>query len=256
MKNRLIASFILLFLSTSMIAQQDKVKFNTLAKSLFENEMLTYRFYKDYLLIKANINKKKAFADLDKSMARFDDNLSNVSAYLIEKGYEIDLQELQNYWNLHRMTLLDFEDGNYNLQVSKLQNLDKLMIKLIEKVIKDEDLFDENSAGIKIIKLTTQNIRQSNKILIKYLLDKKFHQEVAEEIDVDVSRIRKNLKKIGKFNSHRFASKISDLATNIDSIELLLDDNTFHPKMIMSNISIFSRKNYLIFSKLINSLKN
>ncbi len=256
MKNRLIASFILLFLSTSMIAQQDKVKFNILAKSLFENEMLTYRFYKDYLLIKANINKKKAFADLDKSMARFDDNLSNVSAYLIKKGYEIDLQELQNYWNLHRMTLLDFEDGNYNLQVSKLQNLDKLMTKLIDKVIKNVDLFDENDDIIKILKMTTQNIRQSDKIIIKYLLDKKFHQKVSEEIDVDLSRVKKNLKKIAKYNKHQFSSKIEDLVLNINSVETLLADDTFHPKVIMSNISIFSRKNYLIFLNLINSLKN
>jgi hypothetical protein len=256
MKNKLVIAFALLFFSTSMFAQQDKVKFKTLAESLFENEMLTYRFYKDYLLIKANINKKKAFADLDKSMARFDDNLSNIDNYFSDEDVRSDIEELQNYWNLHRVALLNFEDENYSLQISKLQNLDKLMIKLIEKVIKNVDLFDENDDVVEILKMTTQNIRQSDKIIIKYLLDKKFHQKASEEIDVDLSRVKKNLKKIAKYNKHQFSSKIDDLVININSVETLLEDDTFHPKMIMSNASVFSKKNYLIFSKLINSLKN
>ena len=256
MKNKLIISFIAFLLSANMVAQQDKVKFNMLTKSLLENKMLIYRFYKDYLLVKANINKKKAFADLDRSMARYDDNLSVISAYISYKKYDIDLEKLLNYWSLHRMSLLDFENENYNLQVSKLVNLDKISTRLIEKVIKEEDLFDDNSDAIKVLKLLTQNIRQSNKVMIKYLLDEKFHQEIADKIEVDLSKMKKNLIKIGKYNDRQFSSKVQDLITNIDSIESLIDDKTFHPKMIISNISIFNKKNYLIFSNLINILKN
>jgi hypothetical protein len=196
-------------------------------------------------------------SDMDKSMARFDDNLSYVSSYVaLHKGLEKDFTELQNYWNLLRMSMLDFDDNSFTLQVSKLKNLDKLTTNLLEKVLKKDDMTDEYADQIKIIKLTTQNIRQSDKILITYLLDKKFKQDLSDNFDVDLSGVKKNIKKIYKYNNHQFKNITSDLSNNILTIESLLDNDLYHPKILMSNLIVFSKKNYQIFSKLIGSLKN
>jgi len=257
MKNRIFMGILLLLYGTSMSAQQDRVKFGTLLKGLFENEMLSQRFYKDFLLVKANINKTKAMSDLDKSMARFDDNLSYVASYVTShKEIENDFTELQNYWNLLRMSMLDFDDDSYELQVSKLKNLDKLSINLLEKILKKDDLADTNSDQIKMMKLVTKNIRQADKILITYLLEKKFKQDLSDKFDVDLSGVKKNIKKISKYNNHQFGKITKDLSNNVLTIESLLDNELYHPKILMSNLIIFSKKNYQIFSNLIGSLKN
>ncbi len=257
MKNKIFFGIVLLFFSTSIMAQQDRIKFSNLIKGLFENEMLSQRFYKDFLLVKANINKSKVFMDLDKSMARFDDNLSYVASYVVEHSeVEESFTELQDYWNLTRMSMLNFDDNNFDLQVKRLENLDKLSTNLLERVLKKDDLADENSDEIKIIKLATQNIRQSNKILITYLLEKKFKQDLSDSFEVDLSRVKKNIKKISKFQNHKFGKITSDLSNSITTIESLLDNESYHPKILMSNLIVFSKKNYQIFSKLISSLKN
>jgi len=151
---KIIFTLLLLLSITHGHSQINNNPFDHLSKSLFENELLSNRFLRNFTLIKTNTYKKRALIDMDQSLAMFDDNLSYIILHLPESG---DVQEnfmkLQNLWNLYRIYVTSYEKSNYAALIKKTKKLEELISDLRKEILENHDRYSQNSSAIKSIVL-------------------------------------------------------------------------------------------------------
>ncbi len=249
--------FILMFVSFILpgYSQLDETKMDELVKYTFENELVSSRFIKDYFSIVNNINKKSSMSDLDKSVASFDNNLMYIGEYVtfhpeIKKYFE----ELENYWNLYRISLFDFENNDYKTVLSKNENLFKLQVALKNKIFEKQPISKKKKHTLEKVEKIKNNVKQITIAYVKYVITKNNVKPVKSNLlDYDLDKVEKNIKKLSK--DKLIQAEVNDLNSYLNKINLLIDTSIFQPRSFLIDTNIFSAKSYNTIIKLLQYCK-
>ncbi len=254
--------FILFLLSTISIgySQVGNNPFDRLTKSLFENELLSNRFLRNFVLIKTNTYKKRALIDMDQSLAKFDDNLSYIILHLPkDKNIEDDFMKLQNLWNVYRIHISDYQKTNYASLVHKTKKLEELLTNLRSNILEEHKRYKLNSNTIKPIVLMVDNAKKIDKLLTYYILTNGLKsQKTPLYSTIDFGDLYKNLKKVSKY---KYKTKdaneiITDLNNSLKMMKSLIDKIGYKPKMLFSDVNNYSKKTFLLFTRFMSTIKN
>jgi len=254
----LLILFVWVLLPINVNAQIDDNPIDKMAKALYQNEMLSYRFLRDFSFIKTNTFKQKALIDMDKSLAKFDENLSYIVINLPEdKDVKEDFVKLQNYWNRYRISITNYKQKNYEVLLKKTAQIKNLIAKLTEDLLLKMRTYDQNKKTLSYLKRLTVNQKDADKLAISYMFYKGLKLGDKDNFyDIDLSDSHKKLKKIAKKNKNISVSILADLHANITMINGIFNREGYHPKMFYANLNNYSRKNYQLFKALIQQLKN
>ncbi len=231
---------------------------DVLSEKLLQNELLTNRFLRNFIFIKTNTFKKKSMADMDKSIALFDDNLSYIILHL---PYDIkiknDFLKLQNFWNIYRVNITDFEKDNYRSLVVKTQRLGKYIKQLNKDIFNKHPEYSKFKKRIEIGQLAVHNGKKTDEIAIAYVLKYAINFSELSFFNIDIGNMRKNLKRIGKFKHLNPKAKalIPDLKTTLESIDRLLEKEKFNPKMMYAYDYSYTNKTFKLLKYLIQTTK-
>ncbi len=248
--------FLLILLTSSLAgkAQINENPINELTRNLAQNDMLTKRFYRNYLFVKSNIFKEKTTKDTDKAIALFDENLSALSLYLPEnKKVEENFLKLHNFWNVYRLKVTDYERDNYGTLARNTHKFTKLYEDFKTSLIK---LHPDYSAYKKILSRLNRVVENESlleNIAIRYLLKRGLKQpEAAQYFPEDMSSVKSNLKKLAKDKklSPELKGIVADMIEITKNIEALLSRDSYHPKLMYSYIKNISNKSFQ-FTKII-----
>ncbi len=239
-------------------AQIDDNPIDKMAKALYGNDMLTYRYLRNFGFIKTNSFKQKALIDMDKSLAKFDDNLSYIVLHLPEdKDVKEDFLKLQNFWNRYRISITNYDQKNYEVLLNKTEQFRKLIKKLSEDLMPKMRTYDQNKKILGYLKKLTNNQKDIDKLGISYMFHKGLTLGNKENFyDINLSDSHKRLKKIAKKNKNVSVSILADLHANIKMIAGIFNRKGYHPKMFYANLNNYTRKNHKLFIELIGQLKN
>ena len=232
---------------------------NVLSEKLLQNELLSNRFLRNFVFIKTNTFKKKSMADMDKSIALFDDNLSYI---ILPLPYDIkiknDFLKLQNFWNIYRINITDFEKDNYKSLVIKTQRLGKYIKQLNKDIFNKHPEYAKYKKRIEIAELAVYNGKKTDEIAYAYVLKNALNFTETGYFDIDLSTMKKNLKKIGKFKHLDSKAKtlIPDLKTTLESISRLLEKEKFNPKMMYAYDYSYTNKTFKLLKNLFNQPNN
>lgn len=259
MKRIIFTLFLLLSISKGY-SQINNNPFDRLSKSLFENELLSNRFLRNFVLIKTNTYKKRALIDMDQSLAKFDDNLSYIILHLPkDKSIEEDFMKLQNLWNVYRIQISGYEKSNYSSLVRKTKKLEELLVSLRRDILEEHNSYGRNSNTIKPVLLMIDNAKKIDKLLIYYILSNGLKaQNIPSYKDIDFSDFYKNLKKISKY---KYKTKdtneiITDLGSSLKMMESLVNKAGYKPKMLFSDANNYSKKTFLLLTRFMSTIKN
>ena len=240
-------------------AQVNDNPINELSLRLFQNEMLTHRFLKNFVFIQTNTFKKKTLVDMDKSLARFDDNLNYIVLHVPEKKeIQDDFMGLQEFWNVYRLFITDYENKNYKALVEKSKKFEKLTHKLTMNLLQEHPDYSANKKSINLALYDVENIKMLDKIATAYIMKGGLHVAKAYTyFNNDFDMIKKYLKKIAKYKkiAKFVAEDIEDLYTTLHSIETLYYDENYSPKIMYSQANAFTKKSYKILNIITNNIK-
>ena len=258
-KRIIIPVAILLFIMHSK-AQVNDNPIGELSKRLMQNEMMSQRFFRNFVFIKTNTFKKKALADMDKSLARFDDNMEYFAMHLPADNTEIkeDFDKLNYFWSLYRLSITDYENSDYEKLIRKTKKFGKLMNEFITDMLQAHEDYGKNKKALNIALLDAQNIKDIDNIAASYVLKNAVDAYRDEKVfEVDFDGIAKRLKKIGKFKKTAALTReyVADLHNLLNMIKSTYYKNTYNPRMMFSNISGFSKKSYKILDIILNTIK-
>jgi len=251
---------IILYSYSNLNAQLNNNPFDKLSQSLFENEMLSNRFLRNFTLIKTNSYKKRALRDMDQSLAKFDDNLSYIILHLPDNhNVKEDFMKLQNLWNVYRIQVTDYDKNNYKSLIRKTLKLDQLTNSLKIKILDLQNANSINSNTIKTINYMIENAKKTDQLLTMYVLQGglKF-TDASSYYDVDFSDLYKKIKKISKYKYKTTDTNeiLIDLNNSIKMMESLIAKKGYNPKMLFSDVNNYSKKSFLLFKKFMNTIKN
>ena len=254
----IILSFYISFYTSSTVAQISENPIDILTEKLLQNELIVNRFMRDFVFIKTNTFKKKAMADMDKSIALFDDNLSYIILHLPQSNkIKNNFLKLQNFWNIYRLNVNDFESDNYQSLLKKTRKLRKYIKELNKDIFDKHPDYSKNKKAIELARLAAANGKKIDAIatvyVLKYGLD---FPEAVNFFDVDMTGYKKNLKKIRKFKTLPPKTKelVEDLKITLESIKILLQKEKYNPKMMFAYNSSFGKKNFKIFNNIIQTI--
>ncbi len=254
----IILIFAINFLSVPAFSQIPDNPIKELSEKLLQNEMLSYRFFRNFVFIKTNTFKKKTMADMDKGIALFDNNLSYIVLHLPEHHkIQQDFLKLQNFWNIYRLNITNFEKDNYQSLIVKTKKLHKFIHQLNSDILDKHPGYSTNKKPIELAKLAIENSKKTDAIAIVYVLQKGLNfPDAINYFDVDMISYKKNLKKIGKFKAlnPKAKSLIDDLKAILESIKILLQKENFNPKMMYAYSNTFGKKNFKLFNYLIQTI--
>ncbi len=254
-----ILTLIIGFNTSNAIAQISENPIDVLSEKLLQNELLTNRFLKNFVFVKTNTFKKKALADMDKSIALFDDNLSYIILHLpYDRKVKEDFLKLQNFWNIYRINITDFEKDNYESLVKKTYRLGKYIKQLNKDIFNKHPDYSKNKKSIEIAQLNASNGKKIDAIAAIYVLKKAFHiKDAASYFDIDMGSMKKNLKKTGKLKTLNPKAKnlITDLKTTLESIKTLLDKEKYNPKMMYAYDNVYTNKTFKLLKFIIQTIK-
>ena len=242
--------FLFALMSFSFIAnaQINENPINELTKNLAQNDMLTKRFYRNYLFVKSNIFKDKTVKDTDKAIALFDENLSAVSLYLPKiKKVEDNYLKLHNYWNVYRLKVTDYERKNYGMLARNTHKFSKLYNDFESNLIKHHPDYSSYKKTLSKVNKVVENENLLENITINYLLTRGLDQsEMAHFFPVDMSTVRSNLKKLAKDKklAPELKENVADMIEITKNIESLLSRDSYHPKLMYSYIKNISNKSF------------
>ena len=237
-------------------AQVSDNPLDVLSEKLLQNELLSNRFLRNFVFIKTNTFKKKSMADMDKSIALFDDNLSYIILHL---PYDIKVKEdflkLQNFWNIYRINISDFEKDNYKSLVNKTRRINKYIEQLNKDIFNKHPDYSKYKKSIEIAQLAVYNGKKTDELVTAYILKYAINFDETGYFDIDLGTMRKNLKKIGKFKHLNPKAKalIPDLITTLESISRLLEKEKFNPKMIYAYDYSYANKSFKLLKNLIQT---
>ena len=228
---------------------------NVLSEKLLQNELLSNRFLRNFTFIKTNTFKKKSMADMDKSIALFDDNLSYIILHLpYDNKIKEDFLKLQNFWNIYRINISDFEKDNYKSLVNKTRRINKYIEQLNKDIFNKHREYSKYKKRIELAQLAVYNGKKTDGLVVAYLLKHAVNFNDPGYFDVDLGTMKKNLKKIGKFKRLNPKAKalIPDLTTTLESINRLLEKEKFNPKMIYAYDYSYANKTFKLLKNLFN----
>ena len=256
--NRIILWIFVLVFTTAGRAQLNDDPFDELSKRMLQNEMLTQRLLRNFVFIKTNTFKAKALKDMDKSLARFDDNMEYFAMHLPEDNDDVekDFDKLNNFWSLYRLSITDYEKNNYDKLIRKTERFAELMDKFFNAFLPSHDEYHLYKKTVNIALLDVQNIRDVDKIATSYILQNS-DDNYKEELNFDFNTINKNLKKIAKYKKTAALTReyVDDLFNSLKMIKATYNQETYNPKMMFSNVAGFSKKSYKILDILLNTIK-
>ncbi len=259
MKKYLLLFITILTLSFDGKAQIDDNPIYILSEKLYQNEMLANRFFKNFVFIKTNTFKKKALLDMDKSLAKFDDNLSYIILHLPEnKDAQENFIKLQNFWNLYRIAITNYEQKNYKSLINKTRKFNKMLVKLTSSVLHKHPKYAHHKKMMEMAQHVADNQKNIDNIAIAYVLKGGLEMEDAYNyFDISFGDLKKGLKKLGK--NKTIAAKatgiVNDLRITLESIKDLYDKDGYKPKMMFSNINNYAKKSFKLLDFIINNLK-
>ncbi len=230
-------------------AQIEEHPINEIAKKMAENEMFSLRFLRNFLYIKNNVFKQKAIKDMDLSIAKFDDNLNQLTLILPQdKKVEENYLKLQNFWNIYRLKITNYEDKNIEAIVNKTVRFRKLLFEFQQELIKTVPAYGDYKKNLKKIKKLAENEMEVEKIAIVYVLERGMGLEkIAKDyFDTNLGNVRNHLRKILK--DKKLASELKeiymDMSETVKNIEVLLNREAYQPKLMFSYIQTFSNKSF------------
>jgi len=244
------------FFSTQ--AQIDDNPVRELAKRLTQNEMLSQRFFRDFVFIKTNNFKKKALTDMDKSLARFADNMNYIAAHLPEDNNELkeDFNKLNNFWNVYRIVITDYDNNRYKILIRKTKRFEELVHKLSMDMIETHKDYSKHKKAINTAFLDADNIKAIDKTAATYILKNNLKIPESDLFSIDFDAIEKRLKKIGKYKPviPQTQEYIEDLYNTLETIKKTYQKEDYNPKLMFSFVSGFSKKSYKVLDIIINSI--
>ncbi len=253
-----ILTLIISFNTSNATAQISDNPIDVLSEKLLQNELLTNRFLKNFVFIKTNTFKKKALADMDKSIALFDDNLSYIILHLpYDRKVKEDFLKLQNFWNIYRVNITDFEKDKYKSLVIKTQRFGKYIKQLNKDIFNKHPEYPKYKKRVEIGQLAVYNGKKNDEIAIAYVLKYAINFPELGLFDIDLGAMRKKLKKIGKFKHLNPKAKalIPDLKTTLESVSHLLEKEKFNPKMIYAYDYSYTNKTFKLLKYLFQTTK-
>ncbi len=252
---------LIVFLSltpSKISAQISDNPIDVLTQKLLQNELLSNRFIRNFVFIKTNTFKKKAMADMDKSLAKFDDNLSYIILHLpYDKKTKEDFLKLQNLWSIYRLDVTDYNKEHYKKLILKTRKLEKYINALNKDVLIKHPAYGRNKKNISLAELAVQNGKDIDKIAAAYVLQNGLNfPDAFNYFEINSGDFNKNLKKIGKFK--KLAGKthdlILDLKTNLASIITLKDKGKYNPKMMYAYVNSYSKKTFKLLDIIIKTI--
>jgi len=226
---------------------------NKLIKSSYENKMFSHRLLMDYILIENNVYQKKVMTDLDNTLARYDDNLLYIAQF-VEKDKDTKKKfiNLQLFWNDYRMLFIDYENSDLNKLIKYTENFAKYNDDLTTSVIDSNKLNNKYKTELESLDLLSVLNNQINQLLINYFLKNKSKNPIYK---VDIKDIEKNIKKLQKtyIGKTNFGT-VEDLKNTLSVIESLytLENSS---KQMYSNVSYFTKKNFILMNKILEKIK-
>ena len=231
---------------------------DVLSEKLLQNELLSNRFIKNFVFIKTNTFKKKSMADMDKSIALFDDNLSYIILHLpYDRKVKEDFLKLQNFWNIYRINITNFEKDNYKSLVNKTLRLNKYIKQLNKDIFNKHPEYPKYKKRIEMGQLAVYNGKKIDGAAAAYVLKYALNFTESGVFEADISSMRKNLKKIGKFKhlDPKAKALIPDLKTTLESVKQLLEKEKFNPKMMFAYDNSYTNKTFKLLKHIIQSSK-
>jgi len=251
--------FIYFSLFSNGIAQVDDNPIGTLSEKLLQNELLSNRFLRNAVFIKTNTFKKKALADMDKSLAKFDDNLSYVILHLpYAREIKDDYLKLQNMWNVYRLKVTDYENPNYKSLVVKTRKLTDQLRLLNKSILKKHKAYSKNKKVFEETQYVLENGIMADNIATAYVLKNGLNfPDAYGYFDIDFGQMKKNLKKLGKYEPVKKQDKdiLVDLNTSIEAFESMMNKSSYNPKMMYSTVNSFSKKSFKLLNNILQNLK-
>jgi hypothetical protein len=232
---------------------------DVLATKLYENELLSNRFFRNFVFIKTNTFKNKAMSDMDRSLAKFDDNLSYIILHLpYDKEVKDDYLKLQNFWNVYRLNITNYNSENYKRLISKTQRLEKLITELNKKILSKHPDYSAHKSLISLASLAVENGKNVDKMATAYIL--KYGLNVADAYnyyEFDFSGLKKNLKKIrkNKLLQGKVNDLVTDLNTTVDSIKTLIEKDKYNPKMMYAYVNAYTKKTFKLLHVIMQLVK-
>lgn len=240
-------------------AQINDNPINLLSEKILQNELLTNRFLRDFVFIKTNIFKKKILVDMDKSLAKFDDNLSYLILHLPQNSEtKEDFIKLKNLWNIYRITITNYDKKNYKNLILKTRKLNKLFIKLKKDILSAHKDYDANKKLLELAGYAVENEKMMSGLATAYVLKGGLDMpEAFDYFEKDFGLMQKHLKKIGKNKALQAstADLITDLKNDLKSVQALLEKENYNPKIMFSNVNSYSKKSFKLLSIILQNIK-
>jgi len=252
-----IATFI--FINFPVFSQVNENPIEILSEKLFQNEMLSNRFFRNFVFIKTNTFKKKVMTDMDKSLAKFDNNLSYIILHLpYDKKVKEDYIKFQNFWNIYRINITNYDNKNYESLINKSKKLNKLISTLTTNILRKHKHYNNHKKMIEMTQYATENVKTIDNIAIAYVLKNGLNVDDAfDYFNIDYGSVKKGLKKIGKNKTITNVAPdlITDLKTNLQSIQSLTEKKEYAPKMMFSNVNNYSKKSFKLLDIILKNIK-
>ena len=231
---------------------------NKLVEKIYQNDLLSTRFLRDFALIKSNTFKKKTISDMDKSIAMFDDNMSYIILHLPDdRKIKENFLKLENYWNIYRLHITNYESEKYSSLVLKSEKLGHLIYLLSKEIPNKHKGYSKNKKPITLVDLAVENNKNIDKMLTAYIFKSGLkHPEVIDQMDFTLDDLKRNLKKIKKYKALNGKANdlISDLSNTIDAINSLLKKDKYNPKMMYAYVNSYSKKNFKLIDMIIQTI--
>jgi len=238
------------FTSKTIQAQIEEHPINQVVKQMAENEMFSVRFLRNFLFIKNNIFKQKVIKDMDLSIAKFDDNLNQLTLLLPkDKKLEEKYLKLQNFWNIYRLKITDYEEKNIESIIAKTLQLNKLLSDFQDELIDKIPGYDDYRKQYKNIKKISEYEREIEKIAIVYVLSNgmKLEKIANKHFDTNLGSVKNHLRKLlknKKIPKELKENYYSDMSETVKNIEVLLNRKAYQPKLMFSYLQTFSNKSF------------
>ncbi len=253
-----------LFLLLSFFSLQGKAQISdnpldVLTQKLYENELLSNRFIKNFVFIKTNTFKKKSMIDMDRSLAKFDDNLSYIILHLpYDRKVKDDFLKLQNLWNIYRLKITDYDKENYKSLILKTRKLEKYLKELNKVILEKHPAASANKKSINMAHLVVSNGSTIDKIAAAYVLKYGLNlPDAFDRFEIDKGALHKNLKKLGKFKpiAKDIKPLLADLKTTQESILQLVHKEKYNPKMMHAYDNAYTKKAFKLLGIIIKTIK-
>jgi len=228
---------------------------HNLIKSTYENNMFSYRLFRDYTLIKSEIYENKIMADIDNTLSRFDNNLSYMTHFVTDnKNTQKHYMNLQLFWNNYRILILDLDNVGVEQFFNQTEQFSKLNEELAASIIEKRKLNSTYKDEINTLNVLVTLTNDIDKLLINYLYENELSKK-EQPYKIDIKSINKHINKLSKTKYGKINQPvINDLRDNLSIIESLYPVKN-NSKQMYSNINYFTKKIFILMNRVLSTIK-